>query len=351
MPKGSSGLYYVIIPTVTDIGYNQYWTTQGGKYPYDEILVHIVDMKANGGLGKVIEKNRVLIDHVELATTNLQACRHANGIDWWVLKQGYDSNIVYRFLVTKDTIQGPYIQCFSSPLFGWNSSTGQNSFSKDGKKYASIQGQCNKLFMADFDRCTGELSNPKVFNIPIDSTSYPVLDNAGTRDSIAGGGVFSPNGQFFYVSKWWNIYQFEYEVSDSSLAWYNVKRGTDTTWNAFESYKTLGLGPDNRIYVGKGAGSFKQFSVIDNPDLKGSACGFCRKCFRVDNALGGLNAPPNVPDFNLGPISLPCWPLEVSGVPKEASKIKCYPNPASTSLTMSSSLRVMKQSQLRCIIW
>ncbi len=39
------------------------------------------------------------------------------------------------------------------------------------------------------------------------------------------------------------------------------------------------------------------------------------------------------PDYNLGPLQ-PCWPLGVSGVLKEFPKLSCYPNPASTSLTI-----------------
>lgn len=335
LQTGENGKFYVFIATVSDSTHAKWFQPNASKTPFDMLLYNIVDMNANGGMGKVIKKNIPLIANTEMSRTNMQACRHSNGVDWWLLKKtGLDSNNIVRFLVTKDSIFGPYFQKFTAPNFGIYDATGQCCFSKDGTKYASVQGKSNKLFVADFNRCTGELYNPQVFNIPIDSTSYPPLDNDGSRDSISAGVCFSSNNQFIYISKWWNIYQFELNQIDSSLAWYNVKRGTDTTWNAFESYRSLTLGIENRIYIGKGAGGFKQFSVIDYPDLKGSACGFCRKCFRVDNALGGLNSPPNMPDFNLGASPLPCWPLEVSGVSKEASKIKCYPNPASTSLTI-----------------
>jgi Secretion system C-terminal sorting domain len=125
-------------------------------------------------------------------------------------------------------------------------------------------------------------------------------------------------------------------LADSASAWYNVKRGIDTTWNAFEYYGSLQLGADNRMYIGKVGGGFKQFSVIDYPDLKGSACGFCRKCFRVDNALGGLNSPPNVPDFNLGADAslLPCWPLSNEELIMKSEEWVVYPNPSNTTLTI-----------------
>lgn len=330
LPKGNQNLYYVIIPTVSDSAYNQYWTNPNGiKYPFDEILCNVVDMNANGGLGKVILKNKILLNHIELSPNIMQACRHSNGVDWWLLKQGLDSNIIYRFLVTKDSIYGPYVQNFQSPNFVFFEGSGQSAFSKDGTKYAVVKGKSNKLFLADFDRCTGELTNPNVFNLPIDSTNYPYMDSLGIRDSISSGVSFSPNGKYIYISKWWNIYQFEFDQIDSNVAWYNVIRGTDTTWPAFEFYKSLMIGPDNKLYIGKRSGGYKRFSVINSPDNKGINCNFCRKCFGVDSALGGLNTPPNMPDYNLAASGQLCWPLGTNQLTANSTELKIYPNPTS----------------------
>ena len=337
LPKGSNGEYYVFITTASDSMYATWFLPNSTRTPNDLLLYNVVDMNANGGMGKVIKKNMPLITHAEMGRTNMQACRHANGVDWWLLKKsGYESNQITRFLVTKDSIYGPFLQYFSEPNFGLADSRGQMAFSKDGKKYASVQGITGKLFMADFDRCSGELSNSRVFNIPYDSTTFAQLDNAGIKDSSTGGVGFSPNGQYFYVSKQFNLYQFEYGLTDSALAWYNVKRGSDTTLNAFEYYDVLSLGADNRIYIGKVGGSFKQMSVIDYPDLKGAACGFCRKCFRVDNAIGGLHGPPNVPDFNLGAdvSMLPCAPLSNVEFLNLNDELVVYPNPTSSKIVV-----------------
>jgi hypothetical protein len=333
IPKGNSGLYYVFIPTVSDSLYNAIWAQQiGNKAAFDLLLYHVVDMNANGGAGKVIEKNKVLLQNTELHKTMMQACRHSNGVDWWLLKQGaYGTNEIIRFLVTKDSIYGPYVQQFSEPAYGTNDQRGQFAFNKEGTKFAAVQCKTNKLFMADFDRCTGELSNANLFNIPIDSTGYPVLDNVNFRDSVSTGVCFSSNNLFVYISKQTNIYQFEYNLSDSALAWYVVKHGADTTWNAFENYGLLAKGPDDRIYIGKGNGGFKQFSVINSPNNKGAACGFCRKCFRVDNALGGLNSPPNMPDYTLGPSNTTCWPLATPTIEKNNETLFVYPNPSHTT--------------------
>lgn len=335
LPKGNNGLFYIFTPTLSDSAYNFFVTNGGGggKVPFDLLLYHVLDMNANGGAGKVIEKNKKLLSEVELSKVMMQACRHSNGVDWWLLKQGrYGTNEIYRFLVTKDSIYGPYIQTFVVPKFDSVDLWGQMAFSADGTKFASAGTKVSKLFLADFDRCTGELANPQVFNIPRDSTSYPQIDNYPSRDTITAGICFSSNGQFIYITKLYNIYQYEYGEADSALAWFNVKRGGDTTYLAFEMYGQLLRGPNGRIYIGKQGGSLKQFSVIDNPDIKGTGCNFCRKCFRVDSALGGLNSPPNMPDYELGPNGVTCWPLQNEEFLNLNSELDVYPNPASDKL-------------------
>jgi hypothetical protein len=333
LPKGNNKEYYVFIPSMTDSVYDLYvLNPNSAKVPFDILRYNVVDMKLNGGSGKVVKKNRVLLKNVELSKVMMQACKHANGVDWWLLKHALDDNTIYRFLVTKDSVYGPFIQTFAQPKWGTFDLFGQSAFSKDGKKYGAVMGKSNKLFLADFDRCSGELNNPKVLNTPIDSTTWAYWDDQGVRDSLSNGICFSANNQFVYISKRWNIYQYELNQTDSSLAWYRVKHGTDTTLLQFEYYGQLYRAPNNRIYIGKIGGSFTQFSVIDNPDNKGVACNFCRKCFRIDTANGGLTSPPNMPDYELGPdTSKPCWPLSHVQVEKP-NHFEIYPNPANSTI-------------------
>jgi hypothetical protein len=335
LPKGKSQEYYVFIPTMTDSAYDtNVLNPNSTKVPLDLLRYNVVDMKLNGGSGKVVEKNKVLLKDIELSKVMMQACKHANGVDWWLLKHALDDNTIYKFLVTKDSIYGPFIQTFSQPKWGTFDLFGQCAFSKDGKKYGAVMGKSNKLFLADFDRCSGILSNTKVLNIPIDSTTDPYWDNQGSMDSVSTGITFSNNNQFAYISKGWNIYQYEFNQTDSTLAWFRVKHGFDTTKLAFENYGQLYRAPNNRIYIGKIGGSLTQFSVIDNPDSKGVACNFCRKCFRIDTAQGGLTSPPNMPDYELGAdTSVICWPLSNMGVLKSNS-LKVYPNPATNTITI-----------------
>jgi hypothetical protein len=348
IPKGSSGQYYVFISTVSDSMFNIYWNAQSNQAPFDRLQVNIVDMNANSGLGSVIVKNKPILQGVAIHKTMMQACRHSNGVDWWLLKQGeYDTNRIYRFLVKADTIEGPWIQNFTEPKYPSIDLSGQYAFSKDATKFASVQcfGRMNKLFLADFDRCTGELNNPKVISIPIDSTTHPNLDAQGILDSINEGVCFSPNGQFVYISKRWNIYQYEYNEPDSVLAWYRLQHGPDTTYQKFQEYGHLGLGMDNRIYIGNLGGTAKSSSVIDKPDIKGVGCQFCRKCFRLDSAvIFAVTSPPNMPDYNLGASGQVCWPVSTSQLADEPiSQLEVYPNPASTIFYVKNSIGKKKE--------
>jgi Secretion system C-terminal sorting domain len=337
LPKGNLGLYYLFTPTKSDSSF-----VYINAYPYlggrcDLLQYHIIDMNANAGSGKVIAKNIPLMQNAKLAQTGLQACKHANGVDWWLLKNGIgDANVIYRFLVTADTIIGPDSQYFAQPIFlvtGVNF-RGQSAFSANGKKYAFACTRNTKLFMADFDRCTGLLNNPQIFTVPADSTTDPFYDNQGYMDSMAQGVAFSSNDSFIYVSNEYNIHQLELYNTNTATQWYNVQHGSDTSFQKFEFYSTLHRGIDNRIYIGKQSGISRSNSVIDYPNKKGVDCGFCRKCLRLDNGLYWTVAPANMPDFTLSADSSLCWPLASGKLLVVSGELKVYPNPANNIINI-----------------
>lgn len=333
LPKGSNGLYYVFTPTMTDSAYETYVVGQQPKVPFDLFQYHIVDMNANGGLGKVVQKNIPLLTNVEMSKTGMMACKHANGYDWWLLKQALDSNVIYTFLATKDNVVLDTIQRFPLPRFGYYDLAGQSCFGNKGDKYAFACGGVNsngaKLFIADFDRCYGILSNVKEIIQPLHNTnSYLDTLYPGEKDTLIRGLCFSPNDSFLYVSCGYNIYQYDYNVMDSSLAWYHIKNGMDTTFQQFAEYGQMQLAPDGRIYIGKRDGGGFSNSVIDKPNVKGIGCEFCRKCIRCDTC-DYTQSFANMPNFNLGALGSVCPPLGVHEVVKEKMDIVVYPNPSS----------------------
>jgi hypothetical protein len=334
LPKGSNGLYYVITPTLTDSAFDFYVTGGQNQVPLDLLQYHVVDMNANGGMGKVVKKNVELLSNVKMSKVGMTAVRHANGYDWWLVKQGHDTNMVYTFLVTKDTIELKHQQGFGSPHFGYWDTWGQSCFSYDGKKYAYGMGTRNKLFIADFNRCSGEFSNSKIINIPIDSSTHPYWNSIGKMDSSFGGVAFSENNKFIYIAKAFNIYQYELNEVDSALAWYRVKHGEDTTLVQFAYYMQLLRGIDGRIYIGKFGGTGRENSVIDNPNMKGVACGFCRKCLRYDAGIYSSESPANIPNINLGVDSSGCWPLGSGQWVVSNEQLEVFPNPTSTKIVV-----------------
>lgn len=343
----SDGIYYEITPTVSDTTFNAYWNNTSGIAPFDLLLYHKIDMKENGGAGEVIKKAIPLLKNTFISKSQMQACRHSNGVDWWLLKQALDSNIIYRFLFTKDSIYGPFIQNFMPFRFGIYDNYGQSCFSQEGTKYAITQPDIPaslglggmhdnaQLFIADFNRCTGELTSPKVFNIPNFTAYSTYIDSfyGGLGDHGGTGVCFSENEKYLYVAKFTNLFQFEISEPDSALAWYHVA-GLDTTYFAFQRYQGLYRGPDHKIYIGNVGGSTKQMSVINKPELKGALCEFCPRCLRFP--FTGISAPPNMPDYTLGASGATCWPVSSGEILDKSNEMVVYPNPASDEVMIES---------------
>ena len=69
---------------------------------YDLLLYNIIDMNTNWGLGKVTKRMMPLMQNANLRKTQMMACRHGNGKDWWLLKNEGDYGNVHTFLFTQD---------------------------------------------------------------------------------------------------------------------------------------------------------------------------------------------------------------------------------------------------------
>jgi hypothetical protein len=330
------GIFFVVTPTASDSEIINYWNVaNSGRSLFDLLLYHKVDMKLNGGAGKVVKKAIPLLENVKLSKSQFMACRHANGIDWWLLKQAHDTNMVYRFLVTKDSIYNFGNVGFAEPHFSKWDIGGQSMFNQLGTKYATVCLGLNKLFVADFDRCTAELSVPKVISI----ANYPIKPPDNTMDTMPRGICFSPNGNFLYVVKTYNIFQYELNQPDSSLAWFHVAY-LDTTWNNFQRWGNAYLGPDDKIYIGNIDGLANSSSIINNPDIKGAGCNFCPNCLQFPKI--GASMPPCMPNYALG-ADLPCWSLGTDEAKVEEENFVVYPNPVSTILHIRTEIKKIRE--------
>ncbi|QLH47688.1 MAG: hypothetical protein HWD58_20005 [Bacteroidota bacterium] len=72
-------------------------SSSSNKSPFDLLYLNKINLKANGGAGKVIERMQPIVQGEFISKTQMMACKHANGRDWWLLKMMHDSVSVYIF--------------------------------------------------------------------------------------------------------------------------------------------------------------------------------------------------------------------------------------------------------------
>ncbi len=183
------------------------------------IYYSLIDKEGNSGLGAVIQKNVPVLklQSAILRGGGMTACKHANGRDYWIVMGGSNNNEFYKFLLTPDTILGPFIQNIG-PVFSTPDDIANGKFSRDGSKYVT---SCfdGLVLVVDFDRCSGDFSNPTT-----------IFHYAGTFSGQALSGAvseeFSPSGRFLYVNGnkdmaqydlWANTIQDSVEIYVSDL--------------------------------------------------------------------------------------------------------------------------------------
>lgn len=217
-----------------------------------------IEMKANNGEGKVKYKNQILLqgDFIQL-----KAVKHANGRDWWLLTAQKSEHVYYIFLITPEGIEGPITQILGDSFFNLEA-RGISNFSPDGTTYARCDAN-NGLFLMDFNRCTGELTNLRV--LPFDQLS-------GFR---FGAACFSPDGRFIYLSGNEKIVQFDLEVPNLDYLAVDTVQMYDNFADSGPPFLTRflypQLGPDDKIYYTT-TGTTPRLHVINRPNLPGLAC-------------------------------------------------------------------------------
>lgn len=340
--KGNT--YYVFSTGMSDSVANNYLNHI--KTEFDVLNYSVVDMDGNSGKGSVIEKNKILLENQHYVSCALTAVRHSNGKDWWLVKADCNNNLYQLFCVKEDTIIGPIFKTITSPgdfchFFS------QIYFSEDGSKMASsIYGRIidtnfydfNRVDLYDFDRCTGDITYKNHYYVPYDTSSYPDND-------YKSGISFSPNGNLLYESNFYTIYQVDLTDTNKNNAL--LISGPDTSLSYFPKYSTLGLAPNNKIYIGNWNGTRKFMSYIDSPDVKGLGCHFVAN--GVWQPYTNLLEPPNMPYFGLGIDSsnLGCWTVGIHQVEEETkSKFSFYPNPANGVLNIEWSEILSDDSRL-----
>lgn len=267
---------------------------------YPELLYSTVDMTQNGGLGKVTKSN---VELFKGCPQVLAANKHANGRDWWLLLGSNEADVFFRFLLTPDTILGPWQQGIEHPgrdSFAY--SGGWSEFSPDGQRFVNSHYR-KGMAVYDFDRCTGLLSNMRF--VPM----------ASIGSVLVYGAYFSPNGQFLYSTTAGPDKMEQFDLAAADLA---ASRTTLAEWDGERDdynqpiiFGNMQHGPDGKLYVWSGT---HHLHVIDNPNRKGASCGFRKKAIQLP--LPAVAANFYYPHYRLGPLdNSSCDTLGLNNLP------------------------------------
>lgn len=192
-----------------------------------------IDMNANGGLGKVLSKNDTLaVGDIP----NPVAIKHGNGRDWWLIVGDYLNNKYQTFLIDPGGAHYMFDQVITPGAFA--STSGYHIASPDGRYFVN-NDDVTGLWIYDFDRCTGLLSQPRL--LPYQPPVFWTASNA-----------FSPDSRFLYVGTHLVVYQLDMKTIDEPvIAFDTIARyeyGASPAPPAYTHFLTPELALDGKIY-------------------------------------------------------------------------------------------------------
>ncbi|HRC16234.1 MAG TPA: T9SS type A sorting domain-containing protein [Bacteroidia bacterium] len=307
------------------------------------------------GLGEVIIKGQQITNH-RIADC-LQAVKHGNGRDWWLVTKFSDANLTTLnrfavFLVTSNGISNPVFYDFNDAMdMDFQKIIFNNSYTKIMN--INLYGYMCEF---DFDRCSGVISNPHVIYPEITSLPY---------NRVFWEGAYSPNDSVFYIATnryplLLNCYLLQFDLTAS-----DIPASCDTLDDYLFPIEpgAVRLAPDGKIYYSRaykspGVNSYPyadsmynyinmNLSVINEPDNIGAACNYQPFSFY----LGGKRTYyglPNNPDYDLGALAGSVCDT-ITGIapsPLERGEVRFYPNPAKEKVRFEYSEPVSENSQI-----
>ncbi len=287
LPKNKTQ-YYLFYQSESD----SFWSS--GARQSDQLHYAVIDMTGDNGKGEVISVRNTLYEGIMLMG-HLTATRHGNGRDWWLINHGWENNVKQKYLVTPDTVLGPFFQAIGTDMLEPDV-VGMACFSKDGSKYATGTGN-SLINVLDFDRCTGEFSNPKAFK----SITENPWNNPYSNGSGCNGLSFSSNNRFLYINSIYTLHQHDLLSTDISqsgvlLAKYDSTLNQSGFGLPFEAQY---LAPNGKIIISNWDGGNPNFHVIEQPDSAGLACDF-RKSSLFLPTVNSASSIANMINYDLG---------------------------------------------------
>ncbi len=252
-----------------------------------KLMYSLIDMESNNGKGKVLLKNKIIINDTIAYSEFVQ---HANGKDWWFIASELNKDVWHIGLISnelnmthKHIINSNYTP--ESPANVMAISPSGEIIVRATQLWDKNGGYPWYITIYHFDRCDGTLTLNDYFKFGNDSTFavFPII---------------SPNNQFIYFinTKYQEIYQCDLNANDIEASCQRIAK-PDGKWAPFpKTFFKTGLGPDSKIYIAEGS-SAHQMTVINKPDLPGLACDVFQDlvlpCYNTQNV-------PRNPNYRLG---------------------------------------------------
>lgn len=261
---GNDRFYYIftidIFYLLPDNTYNS--DTKGLTYS-------VVDMTKSGGLGDFTDDwNIPLLNPV---TQKLTACKHANGIDYWILAHKWDSDEFYAYLLTADGLQPPVIsKAGTSHTGGYHHDDvayGYMKLSPDGTRIGLAISGLNRVELLNFSTSSGVVSNATHYDFSLPGISpYGIEFSPDNRMLYTNLSQLIGNGPPANASK---VFQFDLRNGLTNPVLIDTVAG--------ERLGGMQLATDGRIYCARTVNipvTKDSLDVIYNPNRPGLECNF-----------------------------------------------------------------------------
>jgi hypothetical protein len=277
--------FFLPYPSVTDQFFFIYKESNGFSTGLRSAVIRKI---ASSNKYEVIDKNTIIIKD-SILIGGFMANKHANGRDWWLVAMPELTNKMHKWLFDPSGLHYLGYQQMGVPLS--KERHNEMVFSPDGSLLAQAN-PADDLRLWDFDRCTGNLSNPR---------HYPHSDTADIENyMLAGGLAISQDGSKLYRGSREQIYQYDLRAGDIGASRFLLAEYAGETTNGRRDFVggIMELGPDGRIYIMPENGTAYRMHVIEHPERLRSECTFAYRKYK----FGGYAAMPMFPNYRLGPI-------------------------------------------------
>jgi hypothetical protein len=323
----------IIIPKPFDNNIYYIFTVDGWENQFERGMRYTtVDMSYNGGLGKVIEKNKLLFSPV---SEQLAATTDGDDCGYWVVSHERSNANWRAYHVTSSGVDTVAVISAAGQDYGvmqqeyilnggWSlrfSPNGQRVITVNAWNY-SITNRSEQIQLLDFNKNTGVFTH--IMSMPVDTS--------------IGGYAFSPDNSKVYLETGYvrgKTRQYDISVNDSlTILSSEFLVYTCPKWGISQDMK---IGKDQKLYLCAEVVVSDSLSTIENPNASGEDCNFQRASVWLQGKQPTQSLPNFVSSF---PVDSPiaCKADGVESIPGRA--VILSPNPAndfvSVELTTSS---------------